>query len=397
MQRFTKLVFRVFVFLLPTQLAYHFWPDWALVFGIRVDYLAPTVYLTDILALILISLYFIQKKKAKERKVNYKAWALILTFVILNTFFAKVPLIALFKWMKVLELYLIFTFVKNFKPLDFYQDFIKPLILSSLIFSVIGVLQFLRGATLGGVFYLLGERSFNLFTPGIALVKFYGKDYLRAYSTFSHPNSLAGFLSIVTIFIVVYIKKLFKNKFPLLGFGVIFLGLGLSFSLGALVALLTSFAFYSYFKKKPKAALLLVGVASLALLFFQAPNLSRELPLNVRERADLAGVSRQISLQNPFTGIGLNNFTAAKISWSLQPVHNIYLLVFAETGIAGVATLFYVFYKGLKKSSPLKDPSVFISLLFILFVGLIDHYFLTLQQNLLLFSLILGYSQKRQP
>ncbi|KKS80681.1 MAG: hypothetical protein UV56_C0012G0001, partial [Candidatus Woesebacteria bacterium GW2011_GWC1_43_10b] len=47
-------IFRVLLFLLPLQIGKHFWPDWSLVFGIRVDYLSPVIYLTDILVLTLL-------------------------------------------------------------------------------------------------------------------------------------------------------------------------------------------------------------------------------------------------------------------------------------------------------------------------------------------------------
>ncbi|MEK7497805.1 MAG: hypothetical protein AAB656_02715, partial [Patescibacteria group bacterium] len=47
-------LFGLLVILLPTQIALHIWPDWALVQGIRVDYLAPAIYLTDIIIVALV-------------------------------------------------------------------------------------------------------------------------------------------------------------------------------------------------------------------------------------------------------------------------------------------------------------------------------------------------------
>ena len=46
-----RWLFYLLLLLIPTQLGYHFWPDFAFVNGIRVDYLAPTIYLTDLLIL----------------------------------------------------------------------------------------------------------------------------------------------------------------------------------------------------------------------------------------------------------------------------------------------------------------------------------------------------------
>src|SRR6185369_2209751 len=61
--------------------------------------------------------------------------------------------------------------------------------------------QFLLGRSIGGIFYLLGERTFNISTPGIALVNILGKNFLRPYASFPHPNSLAGFLGVAIIFL----------------------------------------------------------------------------------------------------------------------------------------------------------------------------------------------------
>ena len=44
----------MFLCLLPTQLGKHFWPGWSLISGIRVDYLAPTIYLVDIIVIMMI-------------------------------------------------------------------------------------------------------------------------------------------------------------------------------------------------------------------------------------------------------------------------------------------------------------------------------------------------------
>src|SRR5579872_1357131 len=54
-----KIIFYLFIFLLPTQFGKHFWLDFSYVLGQRVDYLSPTLYTTDILvtALFLISLF----------------------------------------------------------------------------------------------------------------------------------------------------------------------------------------------------------------------------------------------------------------------------------------------------------------------------------------------------
>src|SRR5687767_12118252 len=51
-------IFFSFLLFLPTQLGIHFWPDFSSIFGIRVDYLSPTIYLTDLLVFFLILKFF---------------------------------------------------------------------------------------------------------------------------------------------------------------------------------------------------------------------------------------------------------------------------------------------------------------------------------------------------
>ena len=86
--------------------------------------------------------------------------------------------------------------------------------------------------------------------------------------------------------------------------------------------------------------------------------------------------------------------------WVFQPVHNIYLLIAAETGILGLASfltfLFFIFKKAWEKIKSLAggERIYLYSFLFIaynfLFIGLFDHFLWDLQQGQLLFWMILG-------
>src|SRR5687767_1088681 len=52
-QHSTFLLYTLLLLFLPTQLGKHFWPEYSLLSGFRVDYLSPTLYLTDMLVLLL--------------------------------------------------------------------------------------------------------------------------------------------------------------------------------------------------------------------------------------------------------------------------------------------------------------------------------------------------------
>src|SRR5579872_2586293 len=53
-----NLLFYLLILFLPTQLGKHFLPNFSIIQGIRIDYLSPTVYFTDILICLLFTLWF---------------------------------------------------------------------------------------------------------------------------------------------------------------------------------------------------------------------------------------------------------------------------------------------------------------------------------------------------
>lgn len=359
LQKFEKVLTAVLIFLIPTQLALHLWPSWAFVFGIRVDYLAPTIYLTDILVFILLVLNFKNLLKFKK----YIFWLAMFAFV--NIYFSTLPFVSLFKWLKVFE-YILFAISISSKKIN-----LNILYYSAIFFSLIGILQFLLGHTIGGLLYWLGERSFNLSTPGIALVKISGQDFLRAYSTFPHPNALAGYLGICLLLL-----KDEKKKFGLLIIAICFL---LTFSLTAFLAVIAVIVLRKYSSKlfvPVVAASLLMPIVSQQLL------LTANFSKNILERLDLAIISGNLIAQHFWLGSGLNTFVVNSSSWLLQPVHNIFLLALSEVGIFGLLLLVFFLQKTVKIF-----PMVF---MFVILTGFFDHYWLDAQQNLLLLSLISG-------
>src|SRR5680860_1754307 len=78
--------FYLLILFLPTQVGKHFWLQSSFVYGLRIDYLSPTLYLTDILILIILILFFLKRIKDGNifKKINSKNAKLIaITAVIL--------------------------------------------------------------------------------------------------------------------------------------------------------------------------------------------------------------------------------------------------------------------------------------------------------------------------
>jgi O-antigen ligase len=396
-------VFEFFIFLLPTQLGYHFWPQWAYVFGIRIDYLSPTIYLTDILAGVLIALFLLEKKKIRI------SWTLLFLglFALVNILAAGLEQAALFKWIKIAELTALAYIVAQDKVLNVGKNIVLPLALGAVVVFFLALFQFILERSLGGPFYFLGERAFNSGTPGISLYSLFGRLHLRPYSTFSHPNSMAGFMGL-TLILLLGLGSQFKEKRLVKILGVV-ASLGcliLSGSRAALGALVLVWGLYGLLKKRNKLfkQVLLVASAGSILVGMLLPFLANKiLQTNLQfserfsQRLVLADLAGRIYSQSPLTAIGLNNFIPGASglksldysSWILQPVHNLPLLLLAETGLIGFA-IFVWFFSRLVQKILVKPQFLGLALIFILVTASLDHYWLSLQQNQLLLSVFVG-------
>lgn len=385
------------MFLLPTQLALHFWPSWAFVFGIRVDYLAPAIYLTDILAFVLILI------NLKIFKKYYKYLLIIVVFAAINVFFSTSHFVSAFKWLKIFEMVLLGLYFAT--PKIELRKIIRILFYSAIFFSLIGIVQFCLGRSLGGLFYYLGERSFNITTPGIALVSVFGQNFLRAYSTFSHPNSLAGYLGVVLILLFDFREK---KTIYLAGLLIIITGFILCFSLAAFLGFLLALVLKYVFSKRKFFGKIVFSIFFVSFFVsLLVPIFSKQISLfypqlnqNISQRLDLSYLAGKMVSERFWTGEGLNTFIVniprfkgiSSYSWLLQPVHNVPQLVLSETGILWLLALFLIFFYAIKKPLETGRINLAIAILFIATTWSLDHYWFTLQQNLLLVSILLGLS-----
>ena len=384
-------LFWLLVFFLPTQLGYHFWPDWAYVLGLRVDYLSPTLYLTDLLVLAILILWL--KNERPRLKPAFFSLA-VLVFLLANSFLATNSGAAEYKLVKLVEFGLLgFYVAKNRRSLPLVLQALSGAVIYS---SLIALGQFFKQASLGSLFWWLGERTFSLATPGIAKAVIKGRLLLRAYATFSHPNVLAGFV-LVSLILITGSRgphRWLKNLALILGGFV----LVISFSRSTWFAALLVFAWRIYCrlaKSKARAGLFLFTLVAGAALFYFSQSLSG--PEAVKQRFQLIKTAALMIKAHPLAGVGLNNFVVRLPDfWQtpqavrfLQPVHNLFLLAAAETGLVGLVLFFWFLYLTYKKLL-IMNSELLIVLSSILLLGFFDHYWFTLQQAQLLFAIILG-------
>ncbi|MCL5432504.1 MAG: O-antigen ligase family protein [Patescibacteria group bacterium] len=288
--------------------------------------------------------------------------------------------------------------------------------------SIIAVLQFINQESVGGILYFVGERNFNGQTPGIANASINGKLILRPYGTLPHPNVLAGYLTIAMAIVISNIKYQISNIIKILLLFSVFVGiiaLFLTMSRVAIIAwfIVVLFAGFSFFKKKTSYRFFIYYAMLIILLIavlLSSPIGNRFASLSLGDesviiREQLVNASFLMVQENPVLGVGVNNFLVNLPSsykttngiFNIQPVHNIFLLIFSELGILGLLFFLWFLFITFKRIQK-KKFSIFplgfaqgghfqFSIFFVvLFIGLFDHYFLTLQQGQILLSLVFG-------
>ncbi len=369
------LLFLTLLFL-PTQLGKHFWPDFSYIYSLKIDYLSPTIYFWDVLVVALLLVWILRRPK-----INKIALSLFLFFLLTQVLSLigaaniQAGLVRLEQYW-VAGLFGIFLASADFNKLK--KKIYLPLFLGILGESLLAISQFIKGSTLG--LWILGERSFTISTPGIAKFDFQGVQFLRPYATFSHPNVLAGYM-------LVAIALLRKKYITFLAALTIFLTMGRT-------AILAGFIPAVFFLKRKHLIFLVVLLLVLSpILFTRFTSILNFDNLALIRREELAGNAFQMFLKNPLFGIGLNNFIPAVASELitgpnrfLQPVHNIFLLTLSETGIVGLIGLLFLI------GFPIKRIFNLLPWFVIIFLGMFDHYFLTLPQGYRLLFLVWGFS-----
>jgi len=398
------LIYSLFL-LLPTQLGHFFFGNFSLVNGVRIDYLAPTIYLTDIIVALLLIIELIKKPKLiTNGAIKFvKKNPIILSIGILilgNIVFATSPLLSIFRWAKVGEMIVVFLIIKSFPNIS--KNIIFPLFIGSLFQLILVSFQIVNGSSLQGFWYLLGERSFSISSPGISKIALGGVEILRPYGTFSHPNSLAGFYLLVYGYFLFYSKKIILSQILsisrqlLLAISTILVFL--TFSKIA-ISMLIIITIWHVFAQKYKctlclAAKLVVPIIIGGLFLSGTGDID-----SISKRIWLAKSAVQIIISHPVYGTGLGNYLYSQGAFSipysyffLQPVHNIFLLLISEVGVP-LSILFGIMLSRILKPLFISQQGVVV-IMIILITGFFDHYWITLQQNLILLPVVFGLLQR---
>lgn len=243
---------------------------------------------------------------------------------------------------------------------------------------------------------------------------------LRAAATFPHPNILGAFLGLSLFAGCFFWLRKANWRIPLsLALFTLILGLCLTYSRAALFGVFGGLSLFALMiwplvskKAWSKLALLLIASALFCGVLLHEQFLERGGIINYnefvgradRDRVHYQNVALTMVKAHPFLGVGLKQFPIEMHRYieegaailQLQTVHNVYLLLAAETGLIGLS-LFLAFIAltlwKLWRCPPTLERAVLLSMwAFILWLGCCDHFLITTHHGRLLFFLTAGLS-----
>lgn len=393
----SDLLFLAVLATVPVQLNKFFFPYYSYVLGIPIDYLALSVYFSDITIVIFLAAFVIEKKKnLAQIDQKHRSFLIVFGLFALYLFLSSANSLAspVFATRILLFGSLAFFAAHVFSQKKMKKPIILVLSASVLWQSILIIGQFVRQESLG--LWILGERSFDSATIGIAHAQIAGFQLLRPYGTFPHPNVAAAFLTIFLLSLLGHNGLSRQSKILIWVISVV--AIFLTFSQAALLVL----AIAAIILTRPLRTRLVISLLVITLLGIFAKLVLAGQIASIAERLTLAQAAFDITAKNPIFGVGANNFIPqlAKLDLYsiaeirlLQPVHNIFLLILAENGLIGLL-LFVALLAAVAANIRGKTKIALFAALLVF--GSLDHFLWTLHQGQMVFWLSTGYILSEQ-
>lgn len=393
----------------------------------EVEYLSISLYALDLFLILLLALfllYFFRYPKRQLRLAKHKPLLFFLAgldlFLFISIFFAPDKALALYHYILFLEGVGVFFL---FSEADYSRlKLFISLSLSLILQAAIAAYQFFfQGSS---ACKWLGMSARVPAEPGISVIETLGPSglgerWLRAYGAFDHPNILGAFLAIGILFIIYpLVKKRLKPKtfalnVCLVAYCVAVFGLILSFSRAAWLAVASgALLLFAYFvlKKNWFGQLKMLSLALMASFIFIVPFMSynelfatrlsargRLEEKSLDERGRYLREGKEIISKHIFFGAGIGNFARRQQElrpgdpfWTFQPVHNTFLLIWAEAGV--FALLFFLCFIVWTAAESLAVGKVFnlSILLSLVIMMMLDHFWWSLHFGIIFFWLIMA-------
>jgi hypothetical protein len=420
-----KVIFYLFLFLVPWQTRLFLVFD--SVKGAYSEFGSISLYAVDFLVIGILLLAGYKTLSDQKKIANMKIsllWSVLIAFDLIflfSIFRAENWGVAVYKYLLFLLGLGLFFIIRNYsyygiKKIKIFYALISGLALQ----AVLGIYQFLTQSTFACKYLGLAEHlPYGL--SGESVLENASGRWLRAYGGLDHPN-IFGALMALAVIITIYllVSKKVAQKWDNLNIALLFvfmLALFFSFSRGAwlgLVAGLLVWGLVAYrtkvfnlkleFLRKP----LFWGALILLFLFFIEYGNLISTRVAGGDRLEIRSLSERTSyyddagiiLKNDWlTGVGAGNYVTkleeiktTQPFWYYQPIHNTFVLIWAELGVVGL--ILFLFFLGILLGRlPLKLKSSGFNLgLFaaLLVVMLLEHWLFSLHFGILFLWIWLG-------
>lgn len=416
-------LFYLFVFLLP-------WQTKLILRPAATNFNEISLYASHLLLLAILILFFYYKFKQRRgsEKVSW-LWGLLMileVFILFSFFVAPDQVLAFYHYVLFIFGIGVFYLLWDTMQIDGYKE--EPLDKFKVIYSflagmflqaILGIYQFLNQTSLVSKYLGLANHDPNL--AGTAVVETASGRWLRAYGGFDHPNIFGGVLAIALIFTAYLLakKKIIRSGKEVAESIFLFI-----FYFTALIALFFAFSRAGWLAFGAGLAVLLITLIAqkdrwiigrfLALVFFSATMVfliacpyqellqtrvemeTRLEQKSVTERELYFTQAAGLIKSHPLLGVGSGNYplvlekedNSAHNVWDYQPVHNVFALLWAESGL--FALLSFLGFLGLliiKNRRSVFSGAVFVALIILM---LLDHWLLSLPFGLVFLFFILG-------
>jgi len=401
------------------------------------EYWKLTHYLVQFLIVITVLIRWETKKSETAKKIMFSLWLFFVattftSFLSVNFYLSGAFLFHLFSALLLFWL-LLDERIETRKIIWFLS-------LGLIVPCLIGWWQVLAGWSPASTWLGLSEHLTS--TLGTAVVETSGERIMRAYGTFAHPNIFGGFLAMTILMIlgrmigsmrsdelgrIALLRRASEGQairpYGRLWYAAIVrtiilillsLTLVVTFSRSAWLALLVgiiSFLIVNIIKHRKITRQFLKGLVVVFVsviictsvfhtaVFTRVGGTERLEEKSLSERQTEYQMIGEMIKINPFVGVGPGAYTLALAEkfpdhevWFYQPMHNSFLLFFAETGLLGLVFLIYflwvVFVQYKRKGEWPFAPTAIVAILATL--ALFDHYLWSQWAGLALTAVILA-------
>lgn len=398
----------LFVLLIPWQTRWLFY-DWPLSVELW-EYGRLSVYASTIV-LFVAAIFFGWSHKKELYFSRSKFFYVLFIYSVLISFRSPAPAVS-FYYLFLIYSAVLFAYLIRFIP---KVNVFKVFLLSGSIQGLLAIYQLIVQKVDGSKW--LGISEHLPATLGTSVVEFADERMLRAYGSLPHPNVLGGFM-LVVIFFGLYLwidaykntgvgfwQRLFKKSYPgnlvfvIAALVISTYGILASFSRGAILALLLSLFSLILINIFNRDWLTVTVVTKYLVVFFVVfLSFNTWFPgawttrLNMDSRLEQKSVSERVdnfdqlgwdNYKNVFfgQGLGMNTLVAFQKNsdrpvYDVQPIHDIFILMFAELGLIGAFFIINVVRKIIKSADKIDIMSTSL-IMGLIIIGFFDHYLWT--------------------